>query len=79
LSTANLSFDLADGGHAHHLSHYSLWFSASLSPKDPMMDSRMLGIRNFATAVTFSFILGIGSQQQYHPAALPNDHACFSP
>jgi MFS transporter, DHA2 family, multidrug resistance protein len=30
-----------------------------LTHEDPIMDLRMLGIRNFATAVTFSFILGI--------------------
>ncbi len=30
-----------------------------LTHEDPIMDLRLLGIRNFATAVTFSFILGV--------------------
>jgi DHA2 family multidrug resistance protein len=30
-----------------------------LTHEDPIMDLRLLGIRNFATAVTFSFILGM--------------------
>src|SRR5450756_423927 len=30
-----------------------------LTHKDPIMDLRLLGLRNFATAVTFSFILGM--------------------
>ena len=30
-----------------------------LTHEDPIMDLRLLGLRNFATAVTFSFILGI--------------------